>query len=351
MLDSVVGIIRESYILLSKMSIYLLFGFFFAGIIHIFLKPETISKHLGGSTISSVLKASLLGIPLPLCSCGVIPAALSLRKEGAGRGAVLSFLISTPTTGIDSIIATYALLGKLFAVYRIIVSFLAAFLVGILSNLFTGQDISIEESKDHDCKLCDDGEPTHHKHSFSENIKGVFTYAFHTLLNDTAMWLLIGLLIGGAISFFIPEEFIQSNLGSGWKSIGLMILIGMPMYVCASGSLPIVVALMIKGLNPGAAFAFLLAGPATNTVTMTFVYKNLGKASFFIYIGCIIICSFCFAMVLNLIWPMFGGMNVTNLAHAHPFFPVWFEHLCAVLLLVLTVNSLIPRKASVSTGG
>ena len=143
-MDVITGIFRESYFLINKMSPYLIFGFFFAGILHVFINTETVARHLGKNDLISVVKASLFGIPLPLCSCGVLPAAFSLRKEGASRGAILSFLISTPTTGVDSILATYSLLGGVFAIYRVMASFIAGVFSGIVANLFIREDQEAE---------------------------------------------------------------------------------------------------------------------------------------------------------------------------------------------------------------
>jgi len=259
----VIDILQESYYLLSKMAPYLLFGFFFAGVLHIFLRPEVIARHLGKSNFGAVVKASLFGIPLPLCSCGVIPAALSLRRQGASKGATLSFLISTPTTGIDSIFATFALLGGFFMAYRIVASFLAALFVGTLTNMYIYEPREEKQENDEkQCACCDDD--TEHTHSLLEKCAGVFTYAFGTLMQDAAGWLIAGILIGGTISYLIPDEFIKAYIGEGWESICIMLIIGTPMYICSSGSIPIATALMLKGLNPGAAFAFLFARTTHN---------------------------------------------------------------------------------------
>jgi len=186
------GILIESFWLLNRMSPYLLFGFFVAGILHILFSPEKIAKHLGGQTLKAVVKASLIGVPLPLCSCGVIPAALALRKEGASIGAVLSFLISTPTTGIDSIFATYSLLGPIFMIYRVIASFVAGVFAGVMANIFAKEPNRPKEivTKEYQCKLCE--EEKSHNHSIVDKIKGIFTYAFGDLLADVGKWLILG---------------------------------------------------------------------------------------------------------------------------------------------------------------
>ncbi len=344
MLEIFNGIMIESYILLTKMSIYLLFGFLFAGILHIFLSPKTIAKHLGKNSYGSVLKASLFGIPLPLCSCGVIPAAMSLRKEGASQGAVLSFLISTPTTGIDSIFATYALLGGVFTIFRISASFIAAFLVGVMANLLTHDKPKKQEISNTDkCKLCSEpiGTNNSHKHTLTEHIKGVFKYAFETLMDDAGDWLTIGIILGGIISYLVPDTLINQYIGTNIRSIIIMLLIGMPMYVCASGSIPIAAALMLKGLNPGAAFAFLMAGPSTNTVTMTVIYKNLGKKSLFIYLVSIISSSIFLGLLLNKIWDYLKLGLPSEIIKNTMLFPAWAEHISATLLICMIIYNKI----------
>jgi len=315
MIDILTGIFKESFFLLNKMSPYLLFGFLFAGVLHVFLRPDMIGRHLGASTFSSVVKASLFGIPLPLCSCSVIPTAMSLRKEGASRGSVLSFLISTPTTGVDSIFATYALLGGIFTAYRIAASFITGVIAGALANLFIKEEPkdNVESRK---CRLCEAGEE--HAHTPAEKIRKIFTYSFGELLDDTGLPLILGILIGGVISFFLPETFIEMYLGSGMKSMIVMLAAGIPMYVCATASIPIAAALMLKGLAPGAAFVFLVAGPATNIVTMTVVGKNIGRAAVAIYLGSIVFCSLGMGLVLNWIYGYFDLEGaVKAMLHQH----------------------------------
>ncbi len=339
----IVGILKESYFLLNEMAPYLLFGFFFAGVLHIFFSAETVSKHLGKNDFLSVVKASLFGIPLPLCSCGVIPAAMSLRKEGAKKGAVLSFLISTPTTGIDSILATYALLGPFFAVFRVIASFVTGVFSGVMANLFIKEDEENSPAEDNvKCKLCHGTED--HDHRVSHKIKGVFSYAFGELLSDTGAWLLAGIVIGGIISYFLPEEFIRTYLGYGWKAMAIMLVVGIPMYVCASGSIPIAAALMMKGMNPGAAFVFLLAGPATNAVSVAMVSNNLGKKAVVIYLGSIAVCAVGLGIVLDHAWGIFQPPGITErMVHSGGMSP-WIEITASMILLGLIGYNFVRRK-------
>ena len=348
-MDIITGILKESYFLLNKMAPYLIFGFFFAGVLHIFVKTDTISKHLGGNNFLSVVKAALFGIPLPLCSCSVIPAAMSLKKEGASKGSVLSFLISTPTTGVDSIFATYSLLGWLFTTYRILASFITAVFAGTLANLFIKDDRKEEKKNEAECKLCkSDGE---HNHNTQDKIKGVFTYAFGDLLGDTGFAILAGILIGGAIAYFLPESFIKTYLGSGIKAMFVMLLVGIPMYVCATASIPIAAALMLKGMDPGAAFVFLVAGPATNIITMSVIAKNIGNKSLVIYLGSIIICSIGLGLALDKVYYFFYKDDVVSfMIHQHELIPGWVGAAAGVVLCALIVYNIAKSKLSRRTG-
>ncbi|MBU0571178.1 MAG: SO_0444 family Cu/Zn efflux transporter [Candidatus Omnitrophica bacterium] len=336
-MNSILGVLREAYLLLNQMSPYLLFGFLFAGILHIIIKSDMVSRHLGRNTTLSVIKASLFGIPLPLCSCSVVPAAMSLRKEGASQGAVLSFFIATPTTGVDSILATYSLLGGLFTIYRIIASFLTGVIAGLISNLLKkGQPSSIKNEPDR-CKHCGSGEE--HVHSVLDKIKGVFTYAFGDLLRDSGTALVVGILIGGVIAYFVPESFIEAYMGSGLKAMIIMLLVGIPMYVCATASIPIAAALMLKGMAPGAALVFLIAGPATNIVTMMVVKKNMGTQALVIYLSSIIVSSLALGALFDVISGYFykTGSAFSVLAHHQKAGIGWMGNAASIVLMALVI--------------
>jgi len=331
-LDFIQGTLNESFQLLGRMSPYLLFGFFFAGILRVFSSSEKVARHLGEGRVSSVIKAALFGIPLPLCSCGVIPTAISLRRQGANKGATLSFLISTPTTGVDSILATYSLLGPLFAIYRVVASFLAGVFCGLLGNFSlkeTPQPLDVAST----CDLCDVNEP--HLHSILDKIRFMFHYAFVELLEGIGRWLLLGILIGGVITYLIPQEFIENYLGSGWQAMIVMLVVGIPIYVCATGSIPIVASLMFKGMSPGAGMVFLLAGPATNAATITVLAKELGKKAVALYLISISITSILLGTLLNLIWEIFAFQRSFLVAMSKEILPRWMEMGSALVLLGL----------------
>ena len=302
---AIVGILAESWYLLAEMSPYLLIGFIFAGLLHIFFSVERIARHLGGMRFSAVLKATLFGIPLPLCSCGVIPAAATLRRSGASKGATLAFLISTPTSGVDSILATYSLLGPVFTVYRILASFVAGLLAGLGANIFDRRVDSIkEQAKNQACAVCgEEATVDGHTHSFAARIRAMIAYSFGELVADIGKWVLIGTLIGGAISYFLPANLIGTYLSSSVLQMLLMLVLSIPLYICATGSLPIAAALILKGISPGAALVFLIAGPATNAVTVTVVSRTLGKRSLAIYLASIVVVSLGMGLLFDLIVP------------------------------------------------
>lgn len=302
------GILVESFWLLVKMAPYLLFGFLFAGVLHIFFSPSKVAKQFGRGDVLSVLKATLFGIPLPLCSCGVLPTAISLRKQGAARGPILSFLISTPTSGVDSILATYSLLGPLFAVYRVLAAFVSGFASGILANLFTRKEPEEPLSSETACHICDLESP--HSHPAGRKLHAMFSYAFGELIEDIGKWLIVGLLIGGAIAYLIPEGAVETWVGVGWLSMLIMLFVGIPLYVCATASIPVAAALMLKGMSPGAALVFLLAGPATNAMTVTLVARFLGRRSVAIYLLTISVFSVGFGLFFNGIWGLLERREV-----------------------------------------
>ena len=333
-INTIKGVAANSFQLLLDMAPYLLFGFIFAGILHEFISTEKIAAHLGKKRISSVLKSALFGIPLPLCSCGVIPPTMTLKKAGASRGSVVSFLVATPTTGVDSIMATYALLGPIFAVYRVIASFAAGIFSGILIN-FTDSEKEPESADTGTVK------PAKEHPSIMQRFLRIFRYAFFDLLSEIGKWLVIGIIIGGVITYAIPDSFFNETLTPGWQTILIMLVISVPLYVCATGSIPIAAALMLKGLNPGAAFVFLLAGPATNSVSITVVSRFLGKKTTIIYLISLIISSLALGFGLDALWRAYElNLNISEHVHEH-LLPLWLTTGSAIILTGLLIINLI----------
>lgn len=311
------------------MAPYILFGLAFAGILHEIVPDSIVTKHLGKESIASVVKSTVFGIPLPVCSCGVIPLATSIKKSGASKGATLSFLISTPITGVDSIMATYGIFGWIFTLYRVITSMIIAMVAGILTNIFDKETITRVDMESTPTNVFSTFKPVGADSISAFNIKSkdeegkkkfslmrAMTYAFGTLLKDIAKPLFWGLLLGALIAVAIPENLSELLKEHTWLSYLIVIAIAVPMYVCATASLPIAAGLMLSGVSAGAAFVFLSAGPATNTVTIGVVKKMLGTKSLMIYLGSIIVGSIFFGLGLDMIFDI-SDIDPASLIHLH----------------------------------
>ena len=264
---------------LSEMAPFLLFGFFVAGVLSILIQPEVVERHLGGRGFTQVAKAALFGVPLPLCSCGVIPVGASLRRSGASAGATTSFLISTPQTGVDSIMVTLSLLGPVLAVYRPIVSFVSGVIGGTLVNM-SGAD---QDRDDRGSTKCES--ECYTEASKNRSFISALKYGFVTLPRDINKALIIGVVVAGLIAAVVPDDYFAAVLGGGIASMLVMMLVGIPIYVCATASVPIAAALIAKGVSPGAALVFLMTGPATNAAAITTVWKTMGRRTAGIYLG------------------------------------------------------------------
>lgn len=323
-------------------SFYLLIGFLAAGIIKALVSENKIVKAIGKANAGSVIKASLYGTPLPLCSCSVVPMATSLRKNGASKGATVSFLISTPESGVDSIAISYAMLDPLMTVFRPVAAFLSAFTAGIVENFFDKSPerhpISVQPVSEHctDCH-CESAiiHENHEKAGLFSRLKKGIHYAFTDLLGDIAYYLFIGLILSGIIAALIPENFFEYYLGNEWMSMAIMLVVGLPLYVCASSSTPIAAAFIMKGLSPGAALVFLLAGPATNMATMSVVHKILGRRSFWSYVVTISVVALLMGFALNRIYDFFDISIQMQLGKAEELIPIWLKYASLIIFLPL----------------
>jgi len=289
--------INNFLILANAMSMYIILGLLFAGILKQFISDDFVSSHLGKDSIGSVVKATLFGIPLPVCSCSVIPLAQGLRKEGASKGAVQSFLISTPITGVDSILATFSLFGFVFTAFRVLSSIIIAITVGLVQNVIQKDDNKQMISEESDCGCSKDCNSSKEKKKFS--LINALKYAYGNLFNDMAKALLMGLVLGALFVSFTPKEYTQIIFEQQFLTYFIVILFAMPLYTCATASLPIAAAFMLQGMSPGAVFIFLTAGPATSAVTMSIVYKMLGKTSLIIYLSVISILGLIFGYIYD----------------------------------------------------
>ncbi|APW65728.1 MULTISPECIES: SO_0444 family Cu/Zn efflux transporter [Arcobacteraceae] len=298
-------------ILLDAMAIYILIGLLIAGILKQLVPDDFVIKHLGKGSTSSVLKATLFGIPLPVCSCSVIPLAQGLRKEGASKGAVQSFLISTPITGVDSILATFSFFGFVFTVFRVVSSVIIAIIVGLVQNFVEKEDDIKNFKEDSSCGCSNSScSSTQEKKKFS--LKNAFSYAYKTLFIDMVKPLFIGLLLGAIFTTFTPKEYTSLLFENQILTYIVIMIFAMPLYVCATASLPIAAAFILQGMSGGAAFIFLTAGPATSAITMSVVYKTLGRTSLIVYVSTIAILSFIFAFIYDF---FFANINIINFSN------------------------------------
>lgn len=334
-MDLVVEIAREFWGVLTDMAPYLLFGFFIAGLLSVMVTPELVERHLGGRGLGSIFKASLFGVPLPLCSCGVIPVAASLRRHGAGRGATAAFLISTPQTGVDSMAATFGLLGPVFAVFRPIAALVSGVLGGTVIELAGGKGAEPDPGG----AVCTDEccSPRAGRAGWLR----VLHYGFVTLPRDIGRALLVGLLIAGLITALVPDSFFSSVLGTGFLSMLAMMLLGIPIYVCATASIPVAVAMMAKGVTPGAALVFLMTGPATNVAAIATIWKVLGRRTALLYLAVVAVT----ALVSGLVFDAFiVAGHVPHEHGGHAMLPESAKVLAACVLLGILGAGLVRRR-------
>ncbi len=338
-LQAVVGIVNE-------MSPYLLLGFLLAGIMHAFIPDGWYMRFLSGNTVRSVVNAAIFGVPLPLCSCGVIPTAMSLRREGASKGAVVSFLIATPQTGVDSIFATYSLMGLPFAVVRPIAALFTAIIGGTFVN-FGGEETEDTVSTDSSRVY---SEQQHL--SFADRCLEALKFGFIEMMEDIGKWLVVGLIVAGLITALVPDEFFAIFKDNTSLSMLLVLAISVPMYICATGSIPIAVALMMKGLTPGAALVMLMAGPACNVASILVINKVLGKRTLILYLAAIVGGSVLFGFGIDHLLPRewFIEHLSNTLACCHDV-ANWFEWTCTGILVLLLLNVLRMRLQHKSACG
>lgn len=290
---------KEVFDLITGMTPYLLLGFFLAGLMHAFVPNTLYRRYVGGSTFRSVFNAAMLGIPLPLCSCGVIPTAMSLRKEGASKGATVSFLIATPQTGVDSIIATYSLMGLPFALIRPFVALATSLFGGVLVNRLDDNKAVVSDSG----HASDTSASAASTTTFGQKLLQALKYAFVEMMQDIGKWLVVGLIAAGLITVFVPESFFSLFADKPLLSMLLVLAFSIPMYLCATGSIPIAVALMLKGLSPGTALVLLMAGPAVNVASMLVISKVMGRKTLFLYLLSIITGAVVFGLCIDYLLP------------------------------------------------
>jgi uncharacterized membrane protein YraQ (UPF0718 family) len=385
-MDHLITFLQAVYAVCLESGWWVLFGVAVAGILHVFLRAETLARHLGKRSAGSVFKASAIGIPLPLCSCSVIPVATGLKRKGAGNPAVASFMISTPENGVDSIALSWALLGPWLTLFRVVASFFTAVVAGLAELMLNSprpdDDSAILASGSSCCSTetppakssCCGSEPEEEAASpccsseesqprdptFSQRFWSGQRYAFGDLFKMLAPYFFYGILLTGLIAALIPESFFQNYTGGGIAGMLVMLGIGIPIYVCASGSTPLVAGLIAMGMSPGTALVLLLAGPATNIATMAVVRGMMGTFGLVLYVGSIAVCSIAAGLAVDAFWgAMALGRPVEDLFHQHGAAAGPLMHLGAIIFIALTlwgtfelkVKPLLRRRAKGEASG
>lgn len=374
----------------AEASPWLLLGLLIAGLMKAWVPNKILSKHLGKGK-SAIVKAALIGAPLPLCSCGVIPVATELRRSGASAPATASFLVATPETGIDSVSVSYALLGPVFAIYRPFAAIMSAIITGIFVSSIKEQEIksSTEDVKQNNSSCCASKESsqaslkTKNKAKvstccsatpsieeavkassccssntaviteastispsvfarFIEKTKAGVYYAATKLIDDIIIWLAIGLIFAAIIRTFLPQEFLLSY-GSGLPAMLIMIAISIPMYICATASTPIAAGFIMAGLSPGTALVFMMAGPATNISTLGVIKNEMGGAVLTRYLLGVAISAISFASLLDFALNYYQINIGEQMQHSHELLPYWFGITCAALIALLAIKPLRKR--------
>ncbi|NWO07033.1 MAG: SO_0444 family Cu/Zn efflux transporter [Alteromonadaceae bacterium] len=342
---------------------WLLFGLLVAAIMKVWVPMDWLHKQLGDNSVKSVVKGAVFGAPIPLCSCGVIPAAMQLRRNGASKGATVSFLSATPETGVDSIFVSYALLGPVMAIVRPVAAVFSAITAGVLVGN-TADDKKPEPAAAHSCCSSTPAEPSkvsyyrgeegqQHESPEASDLwaksKQGINYATGKLLGDFYLALLIGLFFAALVQTLVPMDTLAEYGSSLWMMV-IMVLISVPMYVCATSSTPLAAALMMMGVSPGAALVFMQAGPATNIATIGVVYKELGKRALAAYLFGVVVVSVFFGWLLNTGLDYFDISIQSVAAGDHSVTPYWVELVAAIVLLGLIARLLIRKVRGRSNG-
>lgn len=345
--------------LLTSIAIYILIGVLLAGVFKLYLPETFIKRHLGGRSFMTNIKAAFIGIPLPLCSCSVIPFVSALKKSGASKSAIQTFLISTPITGADSILATYGVFGWVFTAYRTMSSVMISLLAGFLSLIFVQEDNIAKQNISYKSfraannptfpiSLSSAIAPTPAKAEktipagLKASLKAIYNYAFDDIYKDIAKSLLIGIVLGALVMTFMPENLAQLLSSNLLLNYFLVLLIAIPLYVCATSSVPLGIALLSGGFSPGAVFIFLTAGPATNIITMSVVAKTLGKKSLIVYLSSILAGSLFFAFIFDWYFSEILS-NIMSLSHEHESISL-LDHIAGLIMLALSFKYISIRK-------
>ena len=323
--------------MLHEMSPYLLLGFLIAGVLHAFVPTSVYARYLSGTGWRSVVAAALFGIPLPLCSCGVLPTAVSLRRGGASRAASTSFLIATPQTGVDSIAATYSMMGLPFAILRPVAALVTAMLGGnVVGAIERNGNLEQEGQCGDSCTMAEPLKPT-----LLGRVWEALRYGFYEMIQNIGRWLVLGLVVATLITVLVPDDFFQTYARWPLLNMLIIVMVAVPMYICATGSIPIAAALMLKGLSPGCALVMLMAGPAANMASMLVISQSFGRKAMWAYLASIVAGAVGFGILVDY-WPglrevFFNAMPHHHGAMSHEMPVGWLNWVCSIFLMVMLV--------------
>lgn len=324
--------------MLNEMSPYILLGFLIAGLMHAFIPQNTFARHLSGTGWRPVVKSALIGIPLPLCSCGVLPTAIAMRRNGASRAAATSFLIATPQTGVDSIAATWSLLGPVFAIIRPV----AALVTALFGGIAVGK---AEPRVAVACAVSDETAENRKKTGVVAKFIQALRYGFVDLVGSIGGWLVAGLVIAALITVYVPADFFTVLGRNPLLSMIVVLIIAVPMYVCATGSIPIALSLMLKGLSPGTALVLLMAGPAANFASFALISKEMGRKSALIYLAAIVVGAMVFGLAMDYFMPAGWFVLPASAGSCHNLEGIgWFPLTCSAILVTLLIVAFIKRN-------
>jgi HflK protein len=371
MIEFLLRVVAETWSILTEASVFLLFGLALAGVLGVLIPTRTLMRFFGTGRVKSVLWGATLGAPLPLCSCGVLPTALALRKRGATKGATVSFLVATPETGVDSISLSYALLDPIMTVFRPVSAMATAVTAGLATNFFgesrrsreAGASAAPSDPVEAGCSDCAHDHGHEHGHDLigaaeeaaprprlasRDTVRGVYRFAFRGLLDETSYWLTLGFILSGVLAASLPDAFFEDHLGTGLLSMLVMLLVAVPVYTCASAATPVAAAFVLKGLNPGAALVYLLAGPATYIGSLMVLTKFLGPRVVAIYLGTIVVMALAAGLAVNWVYYAWALDPQSTFGAATAIIPEPIKIAGAVVLIGLLLTSMrrthLPRE-------
>ena len=348
-MQSLLQFAEQAWTIWVEAAPWLLVGIIAAGLLKVWMPTRFLNRWLGGSGVLPPLKAAIIGTPIPLCSCSVLPAAVQLHRSGASKGATVSFLIATPENGADSIAVSYALLGPMMTVLRVFAAITSAVAAGLLTeclarnNARKPSDLLGTVGSDDCCQAdCCGSNPSTARVDHPASALSGLRYAFTDLLDDLAVWLMLGILLAAAVQTFVPAS-VMASWGSGPWAMLAILAVSVPMYICATASTPIAASLILSGMSPGTALVFLLAGPATNFSSAGVIIRELGLRAFLSYLAGVIGVSLALGMLLDWLlmeWQLVIPIQQPGVIH---FMPEWLAVAAAIVMGLLLIRSLVWR--------